>query len=168
MLRKIAIVACMACAAGAGTLCGATYRKEIAWEVQNSDRYQHVFGFADGKFGVRWATHYPEDSTKPDGPWEIEFLGFLLAYSGSNRPLGVLQIHGPAYSVVGPLWLAVLVLLLYPVATLIGRPLRRARRQRNRLCVQCGYNLTGNVSGRCPECGEAIRRIEKEAGGTVA
>ena len=22
-------------------------------------------------------------------------------------------------------------------------------------CRQCGYDLTGNVSGRCPECGEA-------------
>ncbi len=21
-------------------------------------------------------------------------------------------------------------------------------------CATCGYNLTGNVSGRCPECGE--------------
>jgi hypothetical protein len=21
-------------------------------------------------------------------------------------------------------------------------------------CVHCGYDLTGNVSGRCPECGE--------------
>jgi hypothetical protein len=25
------------------------------------------------------------------------------------------------------------------------------------LCWKCGYNLTGNVSGRCPECGESIR-----------
>ncbi len=23
-------------------------------------------------------------------------------------------------------------------------------------CGNCGYNLTGNVSGRCPECGEAV------------
>ena len=23
-------------------------------------------------------------------------------------------------------------------------------------CSKCGYNLTGNVSGRCPECGNAI------------
>jgi uncharacterized RDD family membrane protein YckC/predicted RNA-binding Zn-ribbon protein involved in translation (DUF1610 family) len=24
------------------------------------------------------------------------------------------------------------------------------------LCTKCGYNLTGNVSGRCPECGQLI------------
>jgi hypothetical protein len=23
-------------------------------------------------------------------------------------------------------------------------------------CQKCGYNLTGNVSGRCPECGEPV------------
>jgi predicted Zn-ribbon and HTH transcriptional regulator len=26
------------------------------------------------------------------------------------------------------------------------------------MCAECGYNLTGNVSGRCPECGEAAPR----------
>ena len=25
-------------------------------------------------------------------------------------------------------------------------------------CQKCGYDLTGNVSGRCPECGEAVPR----------
>lgn len=38
----------------------------------------------------------------------------------------------------------------------------RARRQRRRieqgLCVRCGYSLTGNVSGVCPECGSATLR----------
>lgn len=24
------------------------------------------------------------------------------------------------------------------------------------ICSSCGYNLTGNVSGRCPECGVLI------------
>ena len=24
------------------------------------------------------------------------------------------------------------------------------------VCAACGYNLTGNVSGRCPECGQAV------------
>jgi hypothetical protein len=27
-------------------------------------------------------------------------------------------------------------------------------------CESCGYNLTGNTSGRCPECGTAIGRAE--------
>lgn len=27
---------------------------------------------------------------------------------------------------------------------------------RGLLCTKCGYNLTGNVSGRCPECGQTI------------
>lgn len=33
-----------------------------------------------------------------------------------------------------------------------------ARRRINRSCTGCGYNLTGNVSGRCPECGRRIDR----------
>ncbi len=32
---------------------------------------------------------------------------------------------------------------------------RRDRRYPPGHCVDCGYNLTGNVSGRCPECGKA-------------
>jgi hypothetical protein len=29
-------------------------------------------------------------------------------------------------------------------------------------CRKCGYNLTGNVSGRCPECGEQMRASDTE------
>ncbi len=36
------------------------------------------------------------------------------------------------------------------------RILRRYLRERGMpTCVKCGYDLTGNVSGRCPECGKA-------------
>jgi hypothetical protein len=38
--------------------------------------------------------------------------------------------------------------------------LRRAARRRwrlaNGICIACGYDLTGNVSGKCPECGVAV------------
>ena len=41
--------------------------------------------------------------------------------------------------------------------------LRRSRLQRQRElrgdCLVCGYNLTGNASGICPECGTPIRQI---------
>ncbi len=33
---------------------------------------------------------------------------------------------------------------------------RLERRRAEGRCVVCGYNLTGNVSGVCPECGEKI------------
>ena len=34
---------------------------------------------------------------------------------------------------------------------------RQLRRRKKRgLCPQCGYDLTGNVSGVCSECGEKI------------
>jgi len=33
------------------------------------------------------------------------------------------------------------------------------------LCTTCGYNLTGNVSGRCPECGTMIQK--NDALGTI-
>ena len=54
--------------------------------------------------------------------------------------------------------LAAVALLIgcYPLLVL-GRPaLRRIYRRRHNLCVKCGYDLTGNVSGRCSECGTAL------------
>ena len=34
---------------------------------------------------------------------------------------------------------------------------RRVRAARGR-CLECGYDLIGNVSGRCPECGQVVPR----------
>ena len=48
-----------------------------------------------------------------------------------------------------PCWLP-LALLIIPTALLLWLDRRRIRRGH---CWKCGYNLRGNVSGRCPECG---------------
>ncbi len=50
-----------------------------------------------------------------------------------------------------------LLLATYPAIAFIRDPLRRYRRRRRGLCITCGYNLTGNVSGVCPECGGAVQ-----------
>jgi hypothetical protein len=34
---------------------------------------------------------------------------------------------------------------------------RRRNHELSRFCPACGYNLTGNTSGVCPECGAAIK-----------
>ncbi len=67
----------------------------------------------------------------------------------------------PAYHSIGayqqeliiPLWLPILLLL---IPTVYLWWLDRDAIEPGH-CVQCGYDLTGNVSGRCPECGGAIR-----------
>jgi hypothetical protein len=54
------------------------------------------------------------------------------------------------------LWGVAALLLIYPIAAFIRGPVRRWRRRRRGLCRHCGYDLTGNVSGVCPECGKTI------------
>jgi len=53
-------------------------------------------------------------------------------------------------------------LATYPIialVTFIRGPVRCWRRSRKGLCIACGYDLTGNVSGACPECGTMIQRV---------
>jgi hypothetical protein len=59
-------------------------------------------------------------------------------------------------AVTFPMWLLMVpALFLLPVAWLVSA-LRRRYRQWTGRCQSCGYNLTGNTSGICPECGETV------------
>ena len=55
-------------------------------------------------------------------------------------------------------WLPCVLFLLFVVPTFLLWRRRAARRPPllDNLCLTCGYSLTGNTSGRCPECGTAV------------
>ena len=57
-----------------------------------------------------------------------------------------------SWSVIVPLWFLTAIVSI-PTAILWYRD----RRQPPGHCQACGYDLTGNVSGKCPEYGEAVR-----------
>ncbi|MBU0718943.1 MAG: hypothetical protein KJ749_11895 [Planctomycetes bacterium] len=60
-----------------------------------------------------------------------------------------LKIEVALWGITAPLALIFAALVWYRVL--------RSRRRRNRNdCTKCGYNLTGNLSGVCPECGHAL------------
>jgi hypothetical protein len=56
-----------------------------------------------------------------------------------------------------PVWPLATLLMIPPIRDSI-RERRRLRRKKRNECLECGYNLTGNISGLCPECGMPVRR----------
>jgi hypothetical protein len=54
-----------------------------------------------------------------------------------------------------PAWIPLAAAAALPAAWLLGRSYGALRRRLRRpgTCPACGYDLTGNVSGVCPECG---------------
>jgi hypothetical protein len=58
-----------------------------------------------------------------------------------------------------PLWCAFAVAVTSAIAAvLIGK--RKAGRGEI-ICAQCSYDLQGNISGICPECGTSIPNVER-------
>jgi hypothetical protein len=51
---------------------------------------------------------------------------------------------------------AIFWLVLYPCMYVALLRIRRRPRQRHAFCPTCEYDLTGNVSGICPECGSPV------------
>jgi cytochrome c553 len=61
----------------------------------------------------------------------------------------------PRRELIVPCWAVAAPLAALPLARGV-RAWSRNRRKRAGLCRRCHYNLRGNVSGVCPECGTAI------------
>lgn len=99
-----------------------------------------------------WHNVLPEGVMWPEQGWRIHDSGEVTwiprSYFRSGRLWGVDV----------PLWLPFVLLSAYPTVAFIRGPVRRWRRRRKGLCVKCGFDLTGNVSGICPECGTKIER----------
>lgn len=79
-----------------------------------------------------------------------EFAGFFahrwaITFPASGRCL--VQSFG------APLWMLFVFFAAYPAVAFVRGPWRRYYRKKRGRCVRCAYDLTGNVSGRCPECG---------------
>jgi hypothetical protein len=92
----------------------------------------------------------PSDALPPRF-WPAMEKGRML-WPGA-RSLRAASVPGDSFWVLMmPVWQVGLIFALLPGVWLTARGRRFYRRRRGR-CVACGYELRGNVSGVCPECG---------------
>ena len=87
--------------------------------------------------------------------WDSLFSRYLLP--GWQSSSGGKRCQGGSFILRVPLATSFLVFAAYPALAFIRGPVRRHRRRKRGQCVGCGYNLTGNVTGVCPECGTEVR-----------
>lgn len=71
---------------------------------------------------------------------------------GSREPIGMLRIRRTLVSFSVPLWA---FSVAFGGVAWLAWP--RQRPVRPGACARCSYDLTGNLSGRCPECGTPLR-----------
>ena len=113
-----------------------------------------VFG---GQIAVLWARDGSRFSGVDPG-WKVGRVGDLLIrwwpMIHTIRWWPTIDTSPPAkFSVVTiPLWIP-LVVVAIPTGFLWRRERRRTPPGH---CPHCRYNLTGNVSGVCPECGRKV------------
>lgn len=123
-----------------------------------SPEYQryHRLGVSAGRAYVQWLQSTPADPRRPiqkivagyplSFPLHPSVGGFSLARSHSDYPTA-----DSYYELAWPLWLPAVLFAILPARRFLLR-----KRFHEGLCAHCGYNLAGNISGVCPECGMPV------------
>ena len=152
MFRKPIIVVLMITAVGMAIIGLSSAQVRSPWLSVVPGRGWVRFDFEKGRLALHlwsiWGSARPA-SDKTVGRGTIELHGFTAATTTSH--IQVATVRAPA-------WLLALLLMTYPACDFIRGPLRRRRRRRRGFCLKCGYDLTGNESGVCPECGAGTKR----------
>ena len=111
-----------------------------------------AIGFGSGSFIVRHGCDSSGNPLRFQAEWTpVRFGAGCSSMRWYSPGKGNTSVY---YYAIWP----ALVALLIPSAVLwllVPRPIPPGH------CQKCGYDLTGNVSGRCPECGTAIETEHK-------
>jgi hypothetical protein len=172
-IRRVFVIAMLIAAAGTGVLWGVSLRMRLSVDAPPTNRTWVVLGVAGGQVMLGWVRWtYPEYTTLREDFADIRTrarrdLADAMAPSSGWRFSSMREWHFGRFAfgwdegsgvmtrfVAGlPLWAVLALFMLYPAVAFLRGPYRRYRRRVAGRCVRCGYDLTGNVSGVCPECG---------------
>ncbi len=173
MIRGTIVLVLMLAAIGAGVVGVVSYRSKPGWGddsvLVSSDWHGFCLAASAGVVKINWhdceICGGPHINHKPRCYWSGgDLKPGLRSRSRTHHTLGEFmwsrQSDGwyATYEAHCPLWLPFVLLAAYPPMALIRGPLRRRLRRKRGLCIPCGYDLTGNLSGVCPEYGTEVNR----------
>ena len=161
MIRKAIIVVLTLGAVLTTWLTLASYRQVTAytWVVNAHDNLAACFSLGQVSF-----FHFHIVAPVPGGASSREVFAFpddAMAAALRNlthfrfrwrASLYPTEFHTSAVAM--PFWVPFALFTAYPAIAFVRGPVRRWRRRRKGWCINCAYDLTGNVSGVCPECGK--------------
>ena len=90
----------------------------------------------------------------------LQMAGVVCLTAPASRYAREKGLYGPFVEHAFPVCITLLmcILITWTVRRGITRNLREELNRRGfPTCVKCSYDLTGNVSGTCPECGKPVR-----------
>lgn len=149
------------------------------WEPSDSHSWYTMVEF--GKLSIGWTQWVQRDESRRDlsyawrgfqilrriDPKKTEYIGMRspplhLMSDAQKSLLAFRNSHQKIEQVLAtPSWFPVLLFGAFPTISLLRYVHRLRKRRRNpNGCVGCGYDLTGNTSGVCPECGSAIEKTK--------
>ena len=115
--------------------------RTVVLQLQGDSGYAHPINWDSPRVGVLGAELWLGEAfrQKPGEP--------------RRYPAGFAVVE--YWIVAVPYWWIVAAAALPPLVA-ATRAFRQVLRHRRNLCPACGYDLTGNVSGVCPECGSRL------------
>jgi len=156
-------------------LCVATVGLWI-WSCYRGDSVEYFRGnqwfyleSAGGRLRIEWRSHWAWASNYffEAHSWEVYtdplvWRGLAKGETPSAFDFSYRSAHSQTFlALMIPTWL---LALLTGLPGCMGSRAFWKRRRKAGVCRGCGYNLTGNVSGVCPECGEKVITVKSGAG----
>lgn len=123
-------------------------------DVEAADYYRVVIGVVNGSVRA-YVSMRPPEYLKGIG-WSMGDNVFFSEPSWNNLGIHAFNVLGFYHrGMLFPLWIPA---VLCPICSflVIRKPFREWRRREHGRCETCGYDLTGNVSGTCSECGTRV------------
>lgn len=138
----------------ANGVCNVLYAR--SFESQKVPRRFHwnsrwlILDHSGGSFTPHAMKYTPVDLDNATGYSRV----VVVAMNGlAPQPPGMMGIETEMWFYSAPL---IAILAPCPLLLFLVPRVRRWHRRRKGRCLECGYSITGNTSGVCPECGSAI------------